>query len=56
VSTAAERQRQDDLGGDDLSPACPHCGDLCDPRAIICVECGTRLFDIRPDFTEDYES
>lgn len=38
-----------DLATDDLSPVCPHCGDLCDPRAVICVECGTRLYDRRPE-------
>jgi hypothetical protein len=30
----------------DLSPACPRCGNLCDPLAIVCAECGARLYPI----------
>jgi hypothetical protein len=28
----------------DLSPACPRCGNLCEPDALYCVECGARLY------------
>lgn len=53
ANTAAMRQRQDDLTADDLSPACPHCGDLCNGHAVICQQCGTKLFDGRTTLDDD---
>lgn len=43
--TQQGRNQGADLATQDHWPACPRCGDLCEPGSVVCVECGCRLVE-----------
>ena len=42
---AEQTARSLDAMAPDHYPTCPNCGDLCGMLAVICVECGARLYE-----------
>jgi hypothetical protein len=42
--SASYRQLATDRNAPDHLPACPRCGNLCGVMAVICVDCGSRLY------------
>lgn len=47
--TAADYALRADLDAPDHFPTCPRCGDLLEPDALVCVECGTRTMETDAD-------